>query len=84
VHFARILATHGVSEQHSFRATAGRPPSNNRNPIMKSLISAAIAATILAPVVSGWLARLPDAIRDALKTRAEVSAIMAEAYLRQR
>ncbi|MFL9908981.1 hypothetical protein [Paraburkholderia sp. RL17-337-BIB-A] len=50
---------------------------------MKSLISAAIAATVLAPVVSGWLARLPDAIRDALKTRAEVSAIMAEAYSRQ-
>jgi hypothetical protein len=51
---------------------------------MKSLITAAIAATVLAPAVFEWLTRLPDAIRDALKTRAEVSAIMAEAYRRQR
>ncbi|MFL9960604.1 hypothetical protein PQR02_05605 [Paraburkholderia sediminicola] len=62
---------------------SGQAAIDNWNPIMKSIFSAAIVATVLAPVVSGWLARLPDAIRDALKTRAEVSAIMAEAYRRQ-
>jgi hypothetical protein len=51
---------------------------------MKSLITAAIAATVLVPAVYEWLGRLPDAVRDALRTRAEVSAIMAEAYRRQR
>jgi hypothetical protein len=51
---------------------------------MKTLIAAAIAATALAPAVYQWLTRLPDAVRDALRTRAEVSAIMAEAYRRQR
>lgn len=81
--FARRSNTYVVSGQHRYRTTAGRPPSDNRSPIMKSFISAALAATVLAPSVPGWLARLRDGIRDALKTRAEVSAIMAEAYLRQ-
>jgi hypothetical protein len=50
---------------------------------MKALSSAAILATVMTPIVFEWLRRLPDAIRDALATRAEVSAIMAEAYRRR-
>jgi hypothetical protein len=51
---------------------------------MKSFITSAIGATVLAPTVFAMLSRLPEAIRNALNTRAEVSAIMAEAYRRQR
>ena len=51
---------------------------------MKAIVTAGILATVFAPAVYQWFVGLPAAIRGALHTRAEVSALMAENYRRIR
>jgi hypothetical protein len=51
---------------------------------MKTLFAASITAVALTPAITEWLGTFRRAVRRALATRAEVSAMMAEAYRRQR
>jgi hypothetical protein len=51
--------------------------------IMETLIVAAIGATVLTPAVLDSFARFRAAVLDALRVRAEVSEVMAEAYRRR-
>jgi hypothetical protein len=51
--------------------------------IMETLIVAAIGATVLTPAVIDSFARFRAAVIDALRVRAEVSEVMAEAYRRR-
>lgn len=50
---------------------------------MKTLIVAAIGASVLTPAVIDSFARFREAVLDALRVRAEVSEVMAEAYRRR-
>ena len=50
---------------------------------MKTLIVAVIGATVLTPAVVNSFARFRVAVVNALRVRAEVSEVMAEAYRRR-
>jgi hypothetical protein len=50
---------------------------------METLFAAAVVAAVAAPAVTDWLATLRAAVLDALRVRAEVSALMAEEYRRR-
>jgi hypothetical protein len=51
---------------------------------MKTLVAAAVSSFALTPIVTDFFTRFRRGFIDALRVRAEVSAMMAESYRRLR
>jgi hypothetical protein len=71
--------------EHALNGQGGRSQEEHTQEvsIMETLIVAAIGATVLTPAVIDSFARFRAAVLDALRVRAEVSEVMAEAYRRR-